>query len=285
MSNKTDFSVNIDINPSSRLKPLPDWIVFDLCNPYPLPDNKLLLHNTRNGKRAMVNPEVFASLACCSTFQTLETHVKNVAELQPMMQDHQGEVRSALKQMLTSGIMRSAKDIIQELKPGPDATTDTPVDNKKPVAAVITWERPRALERLLTSVATNCETSELHCFYVIDDSRTNEHIEQNRALVKKFTDQFDTPLHYIGQAKQQSFIEALVAIHPQHENAIRYLTDQKLWVNQWTCGMARNWAMLLSCGRRLVVMDDDVICDVYEPTQSKAQYHDLRRSTRNGFFC
>ncbi len=56
---------------------------------------------------------------------------------------------------------------------------------------------------------------------------------------------------------------------PEHENAIHFLADQSRWKDFWTAGLSRNLALLLSCGRRLVMMDDDAICDVYEPPQPK----------------
>jgi len=62
MTEKNEFSVDIDINPVPGFKPLPDLIAFDLCKPYAMPGGNLLLHNTRNGRRAVVKPEVYATL-------------------------------------------------------------------------------------------------------------------------------------------------------------------------------------------------------------------------------
>jgi len=264
MIDKTDFSVNIDVNPAMGLKPLPDWIAFDVCKPYAVPGGSLLLHNSRNGKRAMVRPDVFPTLVNCSEFQTLDTHVNNIIEKQPTLQEHRADIRGVFEQMLESGIMRSAKSIVDELKNDPGAV-DESLTRDKPVAAIITWERPQALKRLLQSIVANCQTGNLHCLYVIDDSRTDENIQKNQAVVVEFSEQLDTPLHYFGQADQQAFIGKLSAKLPAHEDAIRFLIDQGLWHDHWTSGLARNWAMVLSSGRRLLALDDDVICDVYDP--------------------
>lgn len=266
MIDKTDFSVDIDINPAAGLKPLPDWVAFDLCKPYAVPGGNLLLHNTRSGRRAMVKPEVYATLVSCNTFQTPDTHVKNIIERQPALQGQQDDIRGVLKQMLASGIMRSSKQLTEKLK---NATVPETNLDSKAVVAVITWERPQALERLLSSVAANCNTADFQCLYVIDDSRKSENIARNQALVEKFAGEFETPLHYFGQSEQQSFIKALVKKRPEHETAIRFLIDQNLWADQWTSGLARNWALLLSCGNRLVMMDDDVLCNVHNPPNPK----------------
>ncbi len=60
MTDKSGFSLEINVSPKSGFKPLPDWVAFDLCKAYPVPGGNLLLHNTRTGRRAMVRPEVYA---------------------------------------------------------------------------------------------------------------------------------------------------------------------------------------------------------------------------------
>ena len=65
MTDPTEFSVEMSVNPANPFKPLSDQVAFDLCHAYPLADGNLLLLNTRNGKRAKVKPEVYASTLKC----------------------------------------------------------------------------------------------------------------------------------------------------------------------------------------------------------------------------
>jgi len=58
---------------------------------------------------------------------------------------------------------------------------------------------------------------------------------------------------------------------PEHENAIHFLADQSRWRNHWTAGLTRNLALLLSCGHRLVMIDDDTICNVYDAPRKKTE--------------
>lgn len=269
MTDKTDFSLNLTVNPASAFKPLPDRVAFDLCKAYPIPGGHLLLHNTRNGKRAMVTPEVYASLLSCSQFQTLDQHAAAVVESNPGMQGQQADIRKVLQSMLDSGIMVSAKKVCEDLKQNAESTTSGK-NTDAPVVAIITWERPQALERLLESVLTNCDTKKFHRLYVIDDSRKAENISQNQALVKKYAPKLETPLQYFGQAEQQSLLAGLVKQLPRHEEAIHFLADQSRWQDHWTAGLTRNLALLVSCGRRLVMVDDDAICDLYEPPQPRS---------------
>ena len=268
MTDKTGFSLGMSVNPTVSFKKLPDRIAFDLCRAYPLSGGKMLLHNTRNGKRTTVTPALYASLLHCSQFKTMEEHVASIIESNPGMQGQQADIMKVLQLMLDSGIMVSAKDTCDRLKQKDEVAAEK-TDAGEPVVAIITWERPQALERLLESIAKNCETRKLHSLYVIDDSRKAENITQNQALVETFANRIKTPLHYFGQNEQRSLINALTSRLPEHKRAIHFLVDQSKWQSQWTAGLSRNLALLVSSGHLLVMMDDDSVCDVYDPPHPK----------------
>jgi hypothetical protein len=268
VNDKTGFSLGMSVNPAITFKPLPDRVVFDLCRAYPVPGGKLLLHNTRNGKRAMVKPEVYASLLLCNELKTFEEHTAAIIKRNPGMQGQQADIRKVLQSMLDSGIMLSAKNVCDKLKLKVENKTGAE-ENTAPVVAILTWERPQALERLLESIATNCDTENLHRLYVIDDSRKAENISQNQALTKRFASKISAPLQYFGRSEQRSLISGLEEKLPGHKDAIHFLADPSRWNDHWTTGLSRNLALLLSCGRRLVMMDDDAICDVYDSPGQK----------------
>jgi len=268
MSDAKGFSLGTIVSPGNTFKALPDWVAFDLCQAYPLPDDSLLLHNTRNGKRAMVKPEVYASLLRCRQFKTLDQHAATIIELNPGMQGQQDDIRQVFKNMLDSGIMLSAKSVCDRLR----HKSENRIEEKEadaPVVAILTWERPQALERLLESIAANCDTEKLHRLYVIDDSRNTRNISQNQALTKQFSSKLSVPIEYFGRTEQKSLLTKLISQLPEHENAIQFLADPSRWKDHWTSGLSRNLALLLSCGRRLVMIDDDTVCDLYNPPRQK----------------
>ena len=269
MNDKTGFSLGMSVNPATTFKRLPDRVVFDLCWAYPVPDGNLLLHNTRNGKRAMVKPEVYASLLLCNEFKTFEEHTAVIIERNPDMQGQQADIRKVLQSMLDSGIMRSALNACDNLGLKVENKTGGE-ENTAPVVAILTWERPQALERLLKSIVANCDTENFHRLYVIDDSRKAENIDQNQALTNRFASEISAPLQYFGRSEQRSLISKLEKKLPGHEDAIHFLADRSRWNDNWTVGLSRNLALLLSCGRRLVMMDDDAICDVYDSPRQKS---------------
>jgi len=224
VSDPTGFSVDMNVEPAGSFKPLPDWVAFDLCLAYPVPGGNLLLHNTRNGRRAMVKPEVYAAMQHCRQFRTIEQHTATLVGLESAMQGQEADVRNVLQGMLNGGMMVSAKRACDgfKVKSGADAA-DQP--GTAPVVAILTWERPQALERLLESVASNCASEKFHRLYVIDDSRKSENIEANRALAERFAARMASPLEYFGQEEQRAFVEELVQRLPAHENAIRFVAD------------------------------------------------------------
>lgn len=264
MTDKKGFSVGMTVDPAVSFKPLPDHVAFDLCRAYPVSGGNLLIHNTRNGKRAMVTPEVYATLVRCNRFKTLEDHTADIIKNNPAMQGQQADIRKVLQTMLNNGILLSAKSACEKLKQKTENKTGEQ-EHTAPVVAILTWERPEALERLLESIASNCNTENFHRLYIIDDSRKEENISQNQALISRFDSKISAPFQYFGRSEQLSLINELVKQLPEHESSIHFLTDHSRWSDQWTAGLGRNLALLLSCGRRLVMMDDDAVCDVYDP--------------------
>jgi len=266
MSDPTGFSMDMKVDPAGSFKRLPDWIAFDLCLAYPVPGGNLLLHNTRNGKRAMVRPEVYNALRHCREFKTIEQHTATLIGLESAMQGQQADIRKVLQGMLASGMMVSAKKACDQFTAS--AGTDTVErQNPAPVVAILTWERPQALERLLESIARNCDTQKVHRIHVIDDSRKTENIELNQALAERFAASMSCPLGYFGRQEQKSWLDEMVKQLPMHENAVRFLADGSRWRDFWTAGLSRNLALMLSPGHRLVMIDDDAVCDVYDPPQ------------------
>ena len=268
MNNPGGFSLDIPVDQGNTLKPLPEWVAFDLCQAYVLPGGDVLLHNTQNGKRAMVKPEVYASLLRCRQFKTLDQHAAAIIELNPGMQGQQDDIRKILKSMLDNGIMLSAKSACDRLRRKTENKTEEREVNT-PVVAILTWERPQALERLLESIAINCDTKKLHRLYVIDDSRKTESISKNQELTNRFNSRISDPVEYFGRTEQQSLLNKLADQLPEHEHAIRFLADSFRWEGHWTSGLSRNLALLLSCGHRLVMIDDDTVCDLYNPPRQR----------------
>jgi len=234
---------------------------FDLCKVYPLPENRVMVRNPRNGKHAVLTPDVYQALLDCRVFRTLDGHARHLATHNPQLAGQEQAISEVLDSVRRDGLLLSA-GIYPHLigqNPAPRAQDD------KAVAAVITWERPEALARCLDSVAANCGLDCLERFFVIDDSRSEEVQAANRKSTETFAKDAPVPAHYVGAREQRQFMERIVRQVPAQADAVRFLIDRERWAPYWTSGLGRTVALMLSVGRRLLVLDDDILCEVYEP--------------------
>ncbi len=234
---------------------------FDLCDAHHLPGGRVLVRNPRNGRQAVLTPDVYGALLGCRRFYTLEAHARRLASLNPALAGQEAEVLGVLRSVQADGLMVSADIYPVTLKPAKPAKYH--VD--KPVVAVITWERPEALSRCLDSLAAGVNTETVSRFVVIDDSRSEPVRVANRARAEAFAEAVDVPVLYLGAEEQRGFMEAIIRQIPALESQVRFLVDRERWADHWTSGLARTVALLISVGQRLVVLDDDVVCEVHEP--------------------
>lgn len=234
---------------------------FDLCGAYPLPGGRMLVRNPRNGRHAVLTPDVYGALLGCRQFRTLQDHAAHLARLDPALQGQEEAVIPVLESVQNDGLMIAADVYAVTLQPAnpPRFNVD------KPVAAVITWERPEALARCLDSVKAHCDLSNLARFVIVDDSRTEDVRRRNRATAEAFAEGADAPVLYLGAEEQKGFLEAIIRQVPSIEAQVRFLMDRERWADHWTSGLARTVALLISVGQRLVVLDDDILCEVLEP--------------------
>lgn len=253
------------------------WAVDDIKT-YPLPEHRVLVRNPRNGKHAVLTLDVHAALGLCREFQTLEEHAKTIATTLPGLAGQEEDIVQVLRSLQADGLMLSSKIYGMELQPLAQPVMNT----DKPVAAVITWERPEALARCLQSLRDNCELDNLAAFYVIDDTRTPATQNLNRQATELMAETVSIPVHYMGADEQRAFMQQLIRQVPALEPSIRFLIDRDRWADHWTSGLARTVALLLSAGKRLLVLDDDIICEVFNPPEPAkgASFGDSSRAAR-----
>lgn len=256
---------------------MPKLYAFDLCGAYPLGDGRLLVRNPRNGRHAVLTPEVHAALVYCRKFHTLEDHARRITRANPALQGQEDEVVNILEAVRNDGLMVSADIYTVTLQPSAD-----PLFNlDKPVAAVITWERPELLRRCLESLRANCNLENLARIVVIDDSRDESVQRQNRLSTEAFAAKTETPVQHFGAEEQAEFMAAIIRQVPAIEAQVRFLIDRQRWAGHWTSGLARTVALLLSVGQRLIVLDDDILCEAFETDVSLGvSFGDDARETR-----
>lgn len=254
---------------------------FDRCTVYPLPENRVLVRNARTGRQAVLTPDVYHALTGCREFRTLDEHAQHLAAHNPALSGQQTAVQQVLESVRKDGLLISADIYPTLLQPSPQPVQPT----DRPVAAIITWERPEALARCLESMRENCDLQQVERLYVIDDSRSEENQALSRSATAAFAEDATLPVHYLGAIEQQQFLERIVRKVAALEDAVRFLIDRQRWDSYWTSGLGRTVALLVSVGRRLLVLDDDILCEVFEPYSKGGEVSFSDRGREAAFYA
>lgn len=206
-------------------------------------------------------PSVAAGLQHCRRFRTLEQHTEVLTSRVPELAGQQADVMNVLGMVREAGLLVTAESVCDKL----NADVPAPVDLPPSRVFVLTCDRPAAVERLLESMLRAGNLSHHEALFLIDDSRDPGNAARNRDLVENFNLTSPRDLHYFGEAEARSFMASLIDALPDSEEAIRFLIDRKRWAAEKTYGLARNLCLLLSVGKRAILMDDDVLCVAMRP--------------------
>ncbi len=261
-----DLNINYSFSLSDlEQKPVaekkPDLIAFAASEHHYLPNNSVLVFNEYNQKQTALSRDVYIALDHCREFRTLDGHVDFLLKKMPELQGKASDITTVIKTTLDAGLMLSAKQVCETL---PVAAGKVELVDQ-PIIWITTCDRPELAERLIDSMVNNSDPAKIRCCYLVDDSRDAGNIELNQRLVSAFQDKSGFPLVYVGRSEQKSILERLIDRLPHYERQIRFLIDPERWQSAHSCGCARNFGLLLSIGYRTVLIDDDVVCKLYQP--------------------
>jgi hypothetical protein len=253
------MSFGVDDQPT--LQTDDDLFVLDLLTVLDLPDGSILARNKRNGRQMVLPLDVYSAIAQCSSFRSQEGHANELVRRNPSASGRQSEIHSLLQSIRQGGLTLPAAEVCDRLASSVKAES---VDDK-PVVVIITCDRPDALQRLLQSLLANSDQERMQSCYVIDDSRDAENRTRNRNIAREFTSKLSVGVRYLGEDEASGIMAALIERLPHHEKMIRFLIDRQRWASFWTAGIARNISQLVSVGCPVIILDDDVLFEVFDP--------------------
>lgn len=244
------YSLSLDDNPPK--KPLMPLWAYGGVDALPAPEGNVLVRRKDDDRRALLRVEVAAALDACRGFATLGEHAEAIGRVIPELAGKPDEVLPVLQQMIDLGLMQSAEGLHQKLQ----QSAVSPGNEGQLEVFIITCDRPTALARLLDGLATQTDAQRFR-ITVVDDSReaaslaaNSEHCQQHSAALN---------LRYFGADERARLIDALQQAVPAAAESVSFLLDRDRWPGQATYGLARNIALLLSAGRRALILDDDVL--------------------------
>ena len=266
MSNGSSFDFSVSLDPRRPSGPgggaprEADLFAMAPLAEYHLGGGSMLARNALNGRQMSLPADVLNALSHCHRFRSLDEHVADLMDGSDGTPERARAIRGIVQRVREGGLTLAAADLCDALAPAPEAGATV-----APAAAIITCDRPAALERLLGSIGEACDLQHVHRLRVIDDSRSPENRALNRAAVARFAASAQICASYFGPDEAQAFVTGLSKQLPELEEAIRFLLDRNRWAEFISTGVSRNLAQLLTIGRPLVVFDDDALCRLFQP--------------------
>ncbi len=218
----------------------------------PLAARLCRVRNPLNGVVAELSADQYVILKACEGCKTLEEHGLGVRRKLGVPDHDWPTILQWLSEFVSSGLFVSLDDLVTRL--GSDADW-TPA----PFAGVIirTSDRPELLARVLKSAALleQRNQSRYH-FQVLDDSRNVANIAANRKTVAECG--LDCVHHDLSQ--EHAIAAALRMDFPAATTELAWLFG-KPDPGEATYGRPVNLALLMTAGRRVLMLDDDAVLD------------------------
>lgn len=233
-----------------------------------LDGRNMLLVRRDNGATAAVDLNWEHLLPHLQVFRTVQGHAQAITQTQASFKGREHLFRSALDQLLGTGIFVSAEEFVERLAPG-DAETKA----QDPITLIITTcDRPSCLDRLLESLIENQDRfgGEWKC-EVFDDSREEGNQQRNREVVRRSSQRI--PVDYFGPEEQKEFLGWISSQVDDPEGVLPWLLTSAHPdnVSRPTYGVPVNLAFLKHAGSRILLIDDDTVARAWVRPDSKGK--------------
>lgn len=222
---------------------------------YPLSADECVFRARSSGDKHVMTLQVLKAMDLCSTFRTLDGHVRAVMNGIEELKGRDQDVRRVLDSLFRRGLMVTAERALDELGPASD---DGPAAGLAGLF-VRSAGRPVALDRLLASVQRQRDEGgfEQPCF-VLDDAHDDASSAECRAACERRRES-GLDVRWLGRDWQRDFTTDLA----RHSGADPALLD---WLTAgegegFSGGRLWNLALLACAGRRLLMADDDIVCE------------------------
>ena len=187
-------------------------------------------------------------LALCQGGKTLDAHA--ALAWQSGATGNPSALSGALDRLLDMGLLRPWEEA-RRSDTAPSGLARRPLET----VAVITANRPAMLRRCLNALADHADAFGRRLrFLVIDGSRDEAGRRDSRAVAAAIDEASAHAVTYIGREAAEALQRRLAgSAHVAPAVLSGFMPGQ--------IGMSRNLAVLLAAGNRLLMVDDDVICD------------------------
>ena len=261
--------INISYSIGSGPTPAPEnkatWS-FNSSRFFQGPAGTSVVYNKLNDKRMILQPQLAQALSQCQPFRSLEGHAAQIMRGSPEMSEDRADVINTLQAVCDAGLMESSEQAWQRLVEQKVWPQDTGCR-----IFILTCDRPKALARLLSGLHAQALPPQVEGICVIDDSRDDASVAENAEAIAVAQEGINLPLSHFDLAAREAIIQSLKEKLPENASEIDFLLDRVVWGDSATYGLARNFAVLMSVGKRALVFDDDVIPEAIAPPLAATQ--------------
>jgi len=247
-------------------------LALDAIDLYPLGGNQHLIVNRHTLKRGILSNHLLPLLNLCDYFRTLEEHCELMAGNLANPEESGTALMSLLKDLQQTGILVSADQWLQRIEYNQKNTSPDP----NWVLAITTCDRPALLQRLLDSALPHITTVTPPArLLLLDDSRQTSHRTENQSIWRDWLERCGLLGEYWDRTARINLCHELGQKFSDYDaQSIDWLlSPQTVDERISTPGQNRNLALLLSAGRRLLILDDDCILTAQEHRQRTPSLH------------
>jgi len=234
-------------DPNATLYASEDGLVASLAS------NECIFQSKRTGEPHIMTFQVLQAMDQCREFRTLDEHTARILSTMPNLATQRESIQRVFENLVKRELLISDQDFITGLQ-------KNQARKLAPFSAVFirACDRPAQLERLLTTLIENERhyRSSLH-YVILDDSVETKNIDRQRDLLREFARTTGCKASYVGTTERIRLVERLARAAPHAKNALDWLLMRSARTRRQGGGRSWNLALLLSAGRRLVLLDDD----------------------------
>ena len=226
---------------------------------YRVSEDECVLKVAGSEDRHVMTFQVFQALSLCQQFATMAEHNARIRQQLPDLGNRPQDVDRVLQALHERGLLMVADDFIAKLTS--DEGRTLPGTGAEAVFGLLvrTCDRPEQLATLLASVADNQrQYGSDYRVIVLDDSREKKNAKKNAEVIEAARAK-GLKACFLGADWQARFLKSLIEAFPEHERQIRYLLERESDTD-FTGGRLWNLALLLTAGRRFLMLDDDIVC-------------------------
>jgi hypothetical protein len=204
----------------------------------------------RDGAQIM-NVDDATALLMCNEPRSCEAHAEAICRFRGGPSKH---AASAVQRLVSSGWLRrcdaSGGDLCEaEEKDGRAITT----------VGFVTADRPWQFRRCLTSYVEHLRRHAGNVrVVVVDGSRSDLNKQLNYDAVREIRSQSVDRVHYVGARERVLITNALIDAGAPAD-AVRVAIPCEI-PSDFAAGVGRNLLLLLTCGERILSIDDDTLC-------------------------